>query len=339
MNTLNKLFVFIFSIIVLSCTPEAIDGQDGRDGRDGINGINGVDGQDGADGESGVSIGMTISPLANGCNNLTFYYDINNNQQNDNEVVIGTVTVCDGQDASQIGPQGPQGPQGETGATGATGETGATGATGPQGQSVALFIETATTEQCTNSGFVVKLFDDNNNDAIYNTGDVLVSTNVICYPDAETINIPDYAALGHTNQALGVWRLYSVKGTPIPESARFNINIYPDPLNPNLIKGTEAGAGQNNNTGWLNFGDTNDIGWSYREDGSVNYDRIRFDITLINGISTSESSIDYVNSRKDGLRYFDRNDPRRIEIDFKDEDVDFSIFPYGLEQAVFYKIQ
>ena len=166
MKTLNKLLVLIFSIIVISCTPEEIQGLDGRDGRDGTNGVNGIAGQDGAD---GVAIGMSVNPLSNGCNELTFYYDTNNNQQNDNETVISTITVCDGQDASQTGPQGAQGAQGATGATGPQGATGATGATGPQGQSVALFIETATTEQCTNSGFVVNLFDDNNNDAIYNT--------------------------------------------------------------------------------------------------------------------------------------------------------------------------
>tara|TARA_B100001059_G_scaffold125012_1_gene125029 strand:- start:425 stop:604 length:180 start_codon:yes stop_codon:yes gene_type:complete len=59
MKSLNKLFFLIFSIVVISCTPDQIQGLDGRDGRDGING---VDGQDGADGESGASIGMILLP-------------------------------------------------------------------------------------------------------------------------------------------------------------------------------------------------------------------------------------------------------------------------------------
>ena len=331
MKILNKLFVLIFSIIVISCTPEEIQGLDGRDGRDGTNGINGIAGQDGAD---GAAIGMSINPLSNGCNELTFYYDTNNNQQNDNETVISTITVCDGEDASQTGPQGAQGDTGATGAQGATGPQGAQGATGPQGQSVALFIETATTEQCTNSGFVVNLFDDNNSDAIFNDGDVLVGTNVICYPDAETLNIPDYAALGHTLTALGVWRLYSVKGTPVPESDRFNINIYPDPLNPTLLS-----TGSNENTGWLNFGETNDIGWSYLNNGSISYDQIRFDLSQINGINANIDLAAYLAVSKKGLSFFNKLNPPRIEIDINDEDVDLEVFPYGLEDAVFYQIQ
>ena len=81
MKCINKLFVLIFAIVVISCTPEEIQGLDGRDGRDGING---VDGQDGADGESGASIGMITTPLASGCNELTFYYDTNNQEQYSN---------------------------------------------------------------------------------------------------------------------------------------------------------------------------------------------------------------------------------------------------------------
>ena len=332
MKTLNKLFVLIFSIIVISCTPEAIDGQDGRDGRDGANGINGIDG---ADGESGASIGMTVNALGNGCNELTFYYDTNNNKQNDNETVISTITVCDGQDASQVGPQGPQG---ATGATGATGPTGATGATGPQGQSVALFIETATIEQCTNSGFVINLFDDNNNDAIYNTGDVLVSNNVICYPDADSVEFPDYSEMGHTFPAIGIWRLYSVEGFPVPESNRFNIKIYPDPLNPVLLTGN--GTIEPYDTGLMDFGDNIGIPWRYNVSGGDSFNPIFIDFELIEGFQylNNTDKSNYINSRRNSVHFYNEADPLRLELMISKTNLDMNLFPGGLLKAVFYKI-
>lgn len=260
MKTLNRLFVLFFSIIVISCTPDMVEGIDGRDGRDGLNGINGVDGQDGADGESGVSIGMSVNELGNGCNELTFYYDANNNQQNDNETVISTITVCNGQNV---------------------------------------------------------------------------------YTDVA--DFPNYLEQGHTMKGIGVWRLFSTDwstynsngvdyNVPVPLNSRFNIVIYPDPLNPDLLLANEG----KRQTGIMDFNTDQGIGWSHNwgiADGSSKEQGLfQFFEDDITGVSENLSGwyIRY-NSATD-------EEPEFISVNIPDEYVDFDIFPYGLENAVFYKI-
>ena len=265
MKSINKLFVLIFAIVVISCTPEEIQGLDGRDGRDGING---VDGQDGADGESGASIGMITTPLASGCNELTFYYDTNNNQQNDNETVISTITVCNGQTS---------------------------------------------------------------------------------YTDVA--EFPDYLAQGHTMKGIGVWRLFSTDwltynsngvdyNIPVPIDSRFNIAIYPDPLNPDLLVANKG----KRQTGIIDFNTDQGIGWSHNW-GSTSppYDNpqglFSFWEDEITGISENLTN-DLCENCAYPIRYISATDeePEFISVNIPDEYVDFDIFPYGLENAIFYKI-
>ena len=254
MKSLNTLFLLIFSIVVISCTPDEIQGLDGRYGRDGLNGING------ADGESGVSIGMSVNELGNGCNELTFYYDANNNQQNDNETVISTITVCNGQNV---------------------------------------------------------------------------------YTDVA--DFPNYLEQGHTMKGIGVWRLFSTDwltynsngvdyNVPVPLNSRFNIVIYPDPLNPDLLLADEG----KRQTGIMDFNTDQGIGWSHNwgiADGSSKEQGLfQFFEDDITGVSENLSGwyIRYNSATEE--------EPEFISVNIPDEYVDFDIFPYGLENAVFYKI-
>ena len=254
MKSLNTLFLLIFSIVVISCTPDEIQGLDGRDGRDGLNGING------ADGESGVSIGMSVNDLGNGCNELTFYYDANNNQQNDNETVISTITVCNGQNV---------------------------------------------------------------------------------YTDVA--DFPNYLEQGHTMKGIGVWRLFSTDwltynsngvdyNVPVPLNSRFNIVIYPDPLNPDLLLADEG----KRQTGIMDFNTDQGIGWSHNwgiADGSSKEQGLfQFFEDDITGVSENLSGwyIRYNSATEE--------EPEFISVNIPDAYVDFDIFPYGLENTVFYKI-
>ena len=155
---------------------------------------------------------------------------------------------------------------------------------------------------------------------------------------SDTDSWPDYEAQGHTFKAIGIWRLYSVDGIPVSESQRFNVKIYPDPLNPALL--TDFGTGtDNSNTGKVDFGETTGIGWSYNVDGEENYNRITFDPELINGVSYPDAiaSSNAINAKRYGIRYYNNANPIKIEVQFLNNEVDTSIFPSGLNNALFYK--
>lgn len=155
---------------------------------------------------------------------------------------------------------------------------------------------------------------------------------------SDTENWPDYFAQGHTFKAIGIWRLYSVDGIPVSESERFNIKIYPDALNQVLLTDTGSAA-DNSNSGWLDFGETKGIGWSYYVEGGENYNPIIFNPELINGVSFDGAArSNAINTKRYGIRYYNKANPIKIEVVYLNGEVDKTIFPSGLEEAIFYKI-
>jgi len=87
----------------LICSGEnGINGQDGADGTDGVDGTDGedgADGTDGVDGQDGISIGLLITNLGQGCNRLTFFYDVNYNKTlEESEETISVIDLCNGDD-------------------------------------------------------------------------------------------------------------------------------------------------------------------------------------------------------------------------------------------------
>lgn len=336
------LFCISFLSIVFSCTPE-----DGVDGRDGTNG------QDGADGKDGFSIGLVSTDLGNGCRELNFFRDSNNNGvQESNESSITTFEICDGisPNIKMISQDNESCPNGgkiftffndidDDGELDANEDVlgsdsvcnGVDGIDGNAGSGYALFIEQATTSECTNGGFKVSVFIDLNSNAAYDSStESIRNSTVICYPDKDSIEFPDYSELGHTMGAIGIWRLYSVSGKPVAESNRFNIKIYPDDLNPNPLT-TEA----NNQTGWLDFGEQTKIAWSYVW-GRVNNSNI-----VTGNFNVDESKIEGVtkNVGKFMMWYPATNDTAEyISWDF-DDAPDLEVFPEGLNNAIFYRVQ
>ena len=338
MKNIRILSLLLLSIVLFNCSTEGLDGTNGINGVNGINGINGLDGINGSD---GASIGMTVNVLANGCSELIFYLDANNNQTNDNETIISTLNICNGEDASQVGPQGEQGEQGEQGGQGEQGEQGEQGLTGPDGQSVGIYIEQASLDDCTNSGFIVYVFNDNNNDSIYNGDDTIVSSNIICYPDAESIDFPDYSELGHTFEAIGIWRLYSIEGIPVQEENRFNIKIYPDSLNPNLLNGNT------NDSGWLDFYNTTKIPWVLKKNYTTSVGFI-IDESEIEGLVTdfnSEQNLQYFfsSSVTNAAEFIRFHYPVNLTEEFYDMDIwgflESEGEGTGLRNCVFIRIQ
>jgi hypothetical protein len=346
MKSYKSLLISLF-ILGLSCTPE-----DGVDGRDGTNG------QDGLDGQDGFSIGLVSTDLGNGCRELNFFRDSNNNGVQDgsessitsfevcsgitpniamvsqdntscpnggkiftffndldddgvldsNEVVLGTESICNGED----------------------------GADGSASGTYSLFIEETSSTDCTNGGFVVSVFGDLNGNGEYDSNSETISNStVICFPSKDSLEYPDYSTLGHDFLLLGVWRLYSIEGTPVPEENRFNIRFYPDPLNPAKLSNSTT-----NQTGLLEFplGSTA-IGW--RSEGRV-YNAtgwlhdLSFDHSLIEGVKDNFSY-----SKKDELRFFGGKEGVTPFIEFNIPKVvtESDKFPLGLPNAIFYKVQ
>lgn len=337
-----KKISLLFAILFFSCTPE-----DGVDGRDGINGQDGVDGQD------GFSIGLVSTDLGNGCRELNFFRDSNNNGvQESNESSITIFEVCDG-----ISPNIKMISQDDENCSNGgkiftffndlddDGEldsnedvlgsdsvcNGVDGIDGNAGSGYALFIEQATTSECANGGFKVSVFVDLNSNAEYDSqSESITNSTVICFPDKDSIDFPDYSELGHTMGAIGVWRLYSVQGVPVEENYRFNLKIYPDPLNPNLLV-----TDKNNQSGLLDFGANEKIGWTYNYSNQAGYTTklgmLRFDESLIEGISENLNTemIHYPSTDED-QEYIYVNYDRGVSVEF---------FPKGLRQARFYRIQ
>jgi hypothetical protein len=346
-NMKVKSLIFLSVLLsFLSCTPE-----DGVDGKDGANGVNGVDGSD------GFSIGLVSTDLGNGCRELTFFRDVNNNGvQDGSESSITSFEVCSGITpniamVSQYNTSCPNGGKiftffndlDDDGVLDSNedvlgsdsicnGENGVDGIDGNAGSGYALFIEQATTSECANGGFVVSVFTDLNSNAEYDSGiETISNSTVICYPDRESIEYPDYSLQGHTMEALGVWRLYSVSNKPVAEENRFNIHIYPDPLNPNKL--TTDGTPQ---TGLMDFKDQKAIPWSYA------YGRVNSSNNTTGNFNVDESRINGISEDlPDFLRWVPATSTEAAYLKwyFNSQVVDLEIFPEGLSSATFYKIQ
>jgi hypothetical protein len=349
MKNFKRLIILCFSI-VFSCTPE-----DGINGKDGSNGVNGEDGSD------GFSIGLVSTDLGNGCRELNFFRDSNNNGvQDGSESSITSFEVCSGitPNIAMVSQDNTSCPNGgkiftffndldddgvldsNEGVLGSesicNGTDGADGIDGNAGSGYALFIEQATTSECSNGGFKVSVFTDLNSNAEYDSGSETISkSTVICYPDKYSIDIPDYSALGHTFEALGVWRLYSVRGVPVPESHRFNIHVYPDNLNPELLI-----ENKQNQTGWVEFPGGEPVPWktSGRSTGSsaVNFTTLILDYDLVPGVTNGRSG---GNLPWDGIQYHNTVNPKYLYMDLLESTVDTAVYKSTLRQAKFLKVQ
>jgi len=346
MKNFKRLIILCFSI-VFSCTPE-----DGINGKDGANGVNGEDGSD------GISIGLVSTDLGNGCRELNFFRDSNNNGvQDGSESSITSFEVCSGitPNIAMVSQDNTSCPNGgkiftffndldddgvldsNEGVLGSesicNGTDGADGIDGNAGSGYALFIEQATTSECTNGGFVVSIFTDLNSNAEYDSQiETISNSTVICYPDKDSIEFPDYSELGHTMGAIGVWRLYSVSGRPVAEANRFNIKIYPDDLNPNPLT-TET----NNQTGWLDFKEQTKIAWSYVwgvvqvNNSSITTGNFNIDESKIEGITKNVGVyLMWYPATNDASEY--------LFWDFGDAP-DLEVFPEGLNDAIFFRVQ
>ena len=138
---LNLFFLAGLTLLLFSCTPE-----------DGIDGINGIDGLDGID---GTSIGVLVEEN-DGCKTVSFYRDENNNSVYDNELILTSVTLCDGAD-------------------GADGADGSDGVDGTDGISVGVYIE-----QLENDCQRLFFFQDNNRNNLKDEGEQTLSSMELC---------------------------------------------------------------------------------------------------------------------------------------------------------------
>jgi len=137
---------------------DGADGADGQDAADGVDGTNGVDGQDGANGNS---IGVSIVINEDGCNELTFFIDLNaNNVQEEGEEIISTILICNGAD-------------------GADGADGVDGTDGADGTSYVFVFSDAS--DCPNGGIKVSVYKDNDSSGTYTEGDTLSQTTSHCF--------------------------------------------------------------------------------------------------------------------------------------------------------------
>jgi len=357
-----KKITILIGLALISCSVEnGIDGVDGRDGVNGIDGSNGIDGK---------SIGLITESDENGCNSLTFYYDANNNQiKEPSEAEISSLVFCNGTDGTDspnilmfssdadenicayggkifsfyqdLNSNGEYDIEDIIIGTESicNGETGGVGQNGSDADIYNIFIEEATTDQCSNGGFVANVFLDSNNNGVYDIdNDTITSENIICFPDRNTLPMPDYSALGHTMQAIGIWRLYSIKGVPVDESDRFNIYIYPDDLNPNLL--VDVGANQ---SGWLDFKDSTKIGFTYSDySNETGFVRgvINFDESKVEGLKQDRTYADgsgallYIPETDGDPEYVYFSYPSNYDNTWYDTD----IWSQELEQCIFYRV-
>ena len=104
---------------------------------------NGVDGEDGADGSS---VGIIINTNDSGCNELVFFIDKNsNNIQEEDESTLSSMSLCNGSD----------------------------------GESYVFVFSDA--EDCSNGGITVSIYEDNDKDGEYSSGDTLFQTTSHCF--------------------------------------------------------------------------------------------------------------------------------------------------------------
>jgi len=199
---MKRVLVAVLALVFLQCVPE--DGIDGLNGQDGIDGINGTNGQDGND---GVSIGLESNALGNGCRELIFFKDSNNNGVKDSsESVVSSFEICDG-----ISPNIKLiTEESESCANGGTvfiffddinddgvidskesilgTETICNGLDGQNGTSVSLFIEEASLTDCPSGGLLITVFIDADGDSEYDADtESIVTQTVACYPNSESL--------------------------------------------------------------------------------------------------------------------------------------------------------
>ena len=176
---------------------------------------NGIDGSDGLD---GISLGIITTDIEDGCRLLTFFEDTNlNGLKDENEETVSTSNICNGENGASIkafttasttcdnggviysfyGDTNNNdvldenesvineslvcnGVNGRNGSSGATGATGATGADG--GGLIGISIISASSVQCENpaGGLVFELYNDSDLDGIKDSGETILSTNVVC---------------------------------------------------------------------------------------------------------------------------------------------------------------
>ena len=335
------------SLILFSCTPE-----DGVDGRDGANG------QDGSDGQNGISIGLLSTDLGNGCRELNFFRDSNNNGvQDGSESTISTFEVCSGltPNIAMVSQEDSSCPNGgkvftffnDTNDNGELDSSenilgsdsicnGEDGVDGSAAGSYSLYIQETSSSTCQNGGFQVSVFSDLNGNGSYDSGaEAIINSTVVCFPSKESLEYPDYTELGHNFTLLGVWRLYSIQGTPVPEENRFNIRFYPDPLNPQKMSNEEAVQ-----TGLMEFPlGSNAIGWKSQGRPNNQYGWLHvltFDHSSIKDVIDNAS---YQN--KDILTFLGGKEDVNptIQINIPKAVTEGGTFPLGLPNAIFYKVQ
>ena len=141
------------------------------------------------------------------------------------------------------------------------------------------------------------------------------------------IDFPDYKSQGHSLNAIGVWRLYSINSIPVSSEHKFNLKIYPDDSNPNLLNNTDS-----EQTGWIEF-NGKEIGW-YNQTSSTGIHTFRIDSRQIEGY----------NFQNQFVRYFPQADGKSEYITFdgkvnNDSEIDYDIFPLGLDDCIFYRLK
>ena len=175
-------------------------------------------GKDGIDGLDGISLGIITTDIEDGCRLLTFFEDTNlNGLKDEDEETVSTSNICNGENGASIkafttasttcdnggviysfyGDTNNNdvldenesvineslvcnGVNGRNGSSGATGATGATGADG--GGLIGISIGSASSVQCENpaGGLVFELYNDSDLDGIKDSGETILSTNVVC---------------------------------------------------------------------------------------------------------------------------------------------------------------
>ena len=202
----NLLFILFVSVILISCTKEVeketsiavfsefvINGcakyiffEDENnnglfDNEPIINSFTVCNGEDGENGESGVdgrSIGVKVIETSESCNQLVLFTDLNNNGLFDtDESEVSTFNLCNGQD-------GQDGEDGTDGENGTNGTNGSNGSNGTNGITFGIDITSVALSECSTGGMEIKIFKDDNTDGLLTTGETIITTQVICNPDA-----------------------------------------------------------------------------------------------------------------------------------------------------------
>jgi len=241
---MKRVLIAALALIFLQCVPE--DGIDGLNGQDGIDGTNGTNGQDGND---GVSIGLESNALGNGCRELIFFKDSNNNGVKDSsESVVSSFEICDGTSPNiKLITE-----ESESCANGGTvfiffddinddgvidsnesilgTETICNGLDGQNGTSVSLFIEEASLTDCPSGGLLITVFIDADGDGEYDEDtESIVTQTVACYPE-RLLNIPTdgllayYPFSGNANDASGNGKNGQVNGATLTTDRFGNAN-------------------------------------------------------------------------------------------------------------------